>query len=157
MNILVLSDSHGHTESVHSILEAHAAIDTVIFLGDGVRDMEWLEEAYPHKRFYTVRGNCDVGSFASVEGLAPFDGVLVLYTHGHLYDVKTGRAALLQAAVCKGADVALYGHTHMPRCEQAQGVLLANPGAVSSHPSAYGILTVEKGSASFHTHTLKNR
>ncbi|MEG2931112.1 MAG: metallophosphoesterase family protein, partial [Ruthenibacterium sp.] len=94
MKILIVSDSHGNTNRLEDVLSAEQDVDAAIYLGDGVRDMERLSQIYPLLHVYSVSGNCDYASFAPTEGLAPFDGVLVLYTHGHLYGVKTGSDAL---------------------------------------------------------------
>lgn len=154
MEILVLSDSHGHTSAVRRILDAHGEIGNVLFLGDGIRDMEWLEDAYPERRFYSVRGNCDMGSYAATEGLAPFEGTLLFYTHGHLYNVKSSRDTLAHTAQEKGADIALYGHTHVPAQETLNEIAVCNPGAVCNIPPCYAVLTVQHGQTSFVLHTL---
>ena len=156
MKLLILSDSHGDSAALMTALEANTDAQAVIFLGDGMRDVEWLEDAYPHTRIYAVRGNCDMMSFAPTEGLAPFGGSLVFYTHGHLYGVKSGPYELADAAKARGADIALYGHTHCRALEQVDGVWLFNPGALSytrgEGGSSYGVLTLEPGSAPVFAH-----
>ena len=155
MQILVVSDSHGHTQALQKAIEATPQALDIIFLGDGARDADWLEDAYPERRFYIVRGNCDMGSFAPSEGLAPFGGVMLLYTHGHMYDVKMGRYKLAAAAKEKGADLALYGHTHAAKEENIDGMRLCNPGAVSTPGGGtYGIVEIENGEAVFTVYSL---
>lgn len=153
MKILIVSDSHGRSGVLDQIVQAEPEAATVIFLGDGLRDMELIGDAYPHLRVYSVSGNCDYMSYAPGEGLAPFDGVLVLFTHGHLYSVKTTLYELADAAEKRGAQVALYGHTHTPACDEMGGVTLFNPGAVCGVRGAdfrpsYGLMTVENGKVS---------
>ena len=155
MKIVVVSDSHGHTGALQSALDAVPEALDVIFLGDGARDVDWLEDLYPERRFYIVRGNCDMGSYAPSEGFAPFGGLNVLYTHGHLYDVKMARYQLAAAAKKKGADLALYGHTHVAKTEVLDGVTLYNPGSVSTPGGGtYGVLSIENGVAEFVVHRL---
>lgn len=152
--ILIMSDSHGDARAFREAIEAQPAVRDVIFLGDGARDLDEMQDAFPQHNFYGVRGNCDMGSFLSTEGFIPFEGMLVMYTHGHLYDVKSSRAELAIAAAEKGVDVVVYGHTHIARQEQISGVLLCNPGALCGartglSGAGYGILTLDQGQATF--------
>lgn len=154
MKILIVSDSHGRSGTLDKIVQAEPDAANVIFLGDGVRDMELIADAYPNLRVYSVSGNCDYMSYAPGEGLAPFDGALVMFTHGHLYSVKSTLYELAAAAEKHGVQAALYGHTHTPACDTFGSVTLFNPGAVcgvrggDSRP-CYGVMTVENGRASF--------
>ena len=61
--LLVLSDSHGARDAIKRILskEQHN-VDAVIFLGDGLRDLEQTLAGFPHLRVYSVAGNCDFGA-----------------------------------------------------------------------------------------------
>lgn len=147
MKLLVLSDSHGEAGRLSAALDAHPDALDVVFLGDGARDVETIEGAYPERRFYCVRGNCDFASFLPAEGLVPFGGMNFYYTHGHLHGVKTGLELLADQARQMGAQVALYGHTHRARMERWNSLVLFNPGSISSDrgSGSYGILTVEDG------------
>ena len=87
--LLILSDSHSNRLALEHILKAEADhIDALIFLGDGLRDLEQTLTLYPRLRAYAVAGNCDFGALEPLDGLAAFDGVVVFYTHGHMYGVK---------------------------------------------------------------------
>ena len=147
--ILILSDSHGNTRGVLRAAARHPDASAVYFLGDGLRDADALEEEYPRLRVYRVRGNCDFASFDPVEGVSVEDGVVIFYTHGHLYGVKSGLGELAAAAKSRGADVALFGHTHDDCCETFDGLTLFNPGSAGVRSSMCGVLTVDKGRASF--------
>ena len=88
--LLILSDSHSNRLALEHILKAEADhIDALIFLGDGLRDLEQTLTLYPRLRAYAVAGNCDFGALEPLDGLAAFDGVVVFYTHGHMYGVNT--------------------------------------------------------------------
>lgn len=150
MKVLVMSDSHGSPDSIRRVLDANPAVNTVIFLGDGLRDWGGIEPDYPRLQLYCVAGNCDFSSLYPNEGLLAFDGVTVLYTHGHLYQVKSTTERLRAAAALRGAQVALYGHTHTAAVQTRGGVLLANPGSVNRFGIAtYGILEITDGEPSF--------
>ena len=139
MKILVISDSHGDTNAVESILrrcEGH--IDMCVFLGDGVGDAEYALAKFPALPRIIVRGNCDAGSFLAQseypdEALFEADGVTFLAVHGHRLAVKGGLGTAVSYAAERGADVLLYGHTHQRgerRIESARGTVTAiNPGS----------------------------
>ena len=86
--LLILSDSHGSAEAVQRILTAESDADAVIYLGDGLHDLERALIVSPKLRVYSVAGNCDYGALEPLDGLAAFDSVVVFYTHGHMYGVK---------------------------------------------------------------------
>ncbi len=151
MKLLIVSDTHGDLRALRRAVEREADAAAVIFLGDGLRDAEALQNERPALRLYSVRGNCDMASFASASALAPFGGVLFYYTHGHLYGVKSGLTELAEAADARGAQSALFGHTHRQTLEKRGGVVLFNPGALSSQcgEGHYGIAIVQEGSVRF--------
>lgn len=120
--ILVISDVHGRLRDLRWVLQNETA-DAMFYLGDGLYDLnaalELRREPVPYP-IYRVAGNCDVNYSEPSEGLAPFGGVLFFYTHGHHYGVKMGSERLAECAGERGADVALFGHTH--RRELVRGV-----------------------------------
>ena len=76
MKLLVVSDVHGDLDALERAVDAEADADAVIFLGDGLREAEDLQDMRPELKIYSVRGNCDYASFAPPDGLAAFGGVL---------------------------------------------------------------------------------
>ena len=89
------------------------------------------------------------------DGLAAFDGVVIFYTHGHMYGVKYDLDTLADAASARGAEVALFGHTHIPHAETRSGVFLFNPGSCGrcyTGPDTYGILTLDGGKVTAYEH-----
>ena len=106
-------------------------------------------------KVYAVAGNCDFGALEPLDGLAAFDQVVIFYTHGHMYGVKYDLDTLTDAAEARGAEVALFGHTHVPVAEQHGSVFLFNPGSCGrcyTGPNTYGILTLDKGRIVHHEH-----
>ena len=102
--LLVLSDSHGARDAIKRILNKEQNnVDAVIFLGDGLRDLEQALAFFPHLRVYSVAGNCDYGALEPLDGLAGFDQTVVFYTHGHMYGVKYDLDTLADAAAARGA------------------------------------------------------
>lgn len=112
LTLLVVSDTHGRADL---LLEAfrRAKPDGVLFLGDGLRDLNILPA---DTTLRAVRGNCDWITHADappvrVEEIA---GYRIYMTHGHLQGVKLSLDAAIENATAANADVLLYGHTHVP-------------------------------------------
>ena len=151
--ILVISDVHGRLPALRWILKNETA-DAMFFLGDGLKDLDGavnlLREPLPYP-VYRVRGNCDGGFPDPAEGLVPIAGVLFFYTHGNQFYVKSGYDQLAEAAQARGADVALFGHTHRRGLinPNLPGVpALFNPGCLRDS-GCYGVITVEDGKCSY--------
>ena len=96
--LLILSDSHNSASAVERILHAESDANAVVFLGDGLRDLEEALTLHPKMKVYAVAGNCDFGALEPLDGLAAFDQVVVFYTHGHMYGVKYDLDTLADAA-----------------------------------------------------------
>jgi putative phosphoesterase len=156
MTILVFSDSHGHYYNLQKTVKLHlncGTCDAVFFLGDGVPDIQELENTYPTLPIYYVYGNCEWTtslSDAVYERVVEFAGKKFLLMHGHKYGVKSGidRAAL--RGIELGCDCVLYGHTHCAEdtvYESPLGTIrVINPGALGPSPDhSYALLNIEKG------------
>lgn len=146
--LVILSDSHNTPRAVKNVLSAEKDAAAVIFLGDGLPDLEKALTVHPRLRAYAVAGNCDYGALEPLDGLAAFEKVIVYYTHGNNYGVKYKLDSLTRAAKARGAEVALFGHSHRPHNELRDGVLLFNPGSASRNldgTASYGVLTLEAG------------
>lgn len=141
MRVLVISDSHGDRRKMYNVIEAHPDIDTVFFLGDGIREFEDICDIYPDKKLFSVRGNCDFISNRPSTDLCNLGKGLILYTHGNAYGVKSGLGNLIIAAKERGARIALFGHTHQRCAEIHNGVCLFNPGSLGQSGS-YGIVEI---------------
>lgn len=155
--LITVSDSHGMSDHLRDAIDIAARggpIDVFVFLGDGHKEFEKarpiLEAMNPRTRIIAVRGNNDLLSTWPLAEEFLLERRKVFATHGHMLGVKMGRDRLCYTARERGAEIALYGHTHMSRMEEAHGVLLINPGAVcefSGGTSAFAELLVgEDGS-----------
>jgi len=145
MKILVVSDSHGNT--VH-VLEA-IALETpklILHLGDHDRDCHDVEFHYPDIPLRSVRGNCDVASAGLDIDEFVHNEKRFLMTHGHLFSVKTGKNRLMHFATDRGANVLLFGHTHIQFNSVVDNVLVVNPGSIGAKSKNYATLIIE-GSA----------
>ena len=142
MNLLLLSDSHGHSGHLMAIkgLLADGGVDAILFAGDGHGDMSRLNAACP---VHEVRGNCDLFSRQPEEQLLHLGQTRIFLAHGHLHGVKTSLGRLAAAARDKGAKYAVYGHSHRPDISLIAGVLCINPGSL--HSGEYARLNLEDG------------
>ncbi len=125
---------------MRSALFDHPEADAVIFLGDGERDFEKLEDMLGEKRVIKVCGNCDYASALPVNAIAEFAGVKVFCSHGFAENVKFGDEMLEEKARKLGARIALYGHTHKAVTDFRDGLYIMNPGCAAY--GEYGIIDI---------------
>ena len=144
MRVLVVSDIHGRASRLHQAIEQQPTARHVIFLGDGLRQVEDVVDLHPDRVFYTVPGNCDFGAGGIPVRQETLGGKRFYFTHGHLHDVKYTLYRLDLAAREAGADIALFGHTHVPYREYADGLHLLNPGSLG-YGGTYGYVDIEGG------------
>ena len=150
MKILVFSDSHNSVYKMKTAIEKHKRnCDIVIFLGDGLKDIEYIKDSYPQIAFYTVKGNCDLFATGTEdERLLSIEGIKFFVTHGHLYGVKYGYGKIAQETKSRGASVALFGHTHVPFDNyievEGENVHLFNPGSIGTE-GYFGVINISGG------------
>ncbi|MDP4090463.1 MAG: metallophosphoesterase family protein [Bacillota bacterium] len=128
MLIAVVSDTHRDTYAVSNVLKRIEKADILIHLGDNVRDAVEISQKFKG-RTINVRGNCDYSPSVPADILEEIAGKKILITHGHNYDVKHGLSRLKQKAEFEGADIALYGHTHVSSIVYEGGIWYINPGS----------------------------
>jgi putative phosphoesterase len=130
--IAVVSDTHGDTSYIEKALRKidRAKAHMIIHLGDYIRDAEYMQRRFNGRVIY-VKGNCDFGSDAKSELLETIEGKNLFITHGHKYDVKHSLTRLMFKAEEVGADLVLFGHTHIAMCEQVKDRWFINPGSAS--------------------------
>ena len=147
MRIGVVSDTHGLFD--RSLLHHFSGVDHILHAGDiGKRGViELLTQIAP---VTAVFGNVD-GFEASgfpVEQVLELAGHRValyhrLYERGRLTREGAEFLARTQPAIC------VYGHTHQPKAEWQEGVLLFNPGSAGPKrfhlPRAVGLLLLDVG------------
>lgn len=159
MKYLVFSDIHGSLESVEFMLKklVETNADKCLCLGDflyhGPRND--LPEDYNPKavipllnsikdKIIAIRGNCDsevdqmVLEFSMMEDRHVFDlgKRKLMMTHGHL------NLPLVNI------DIILSGHTHIPRADREEGIIVLNPGSITmpknGYDRSYGVLTEDE-------------
>lgn len=137
IRIVAFSDSHGAEEKLEDAVRhaySHGRVDMLLFLGDGVREWERvcanLPVQYPQANCRYVMGNNDLGCRGEDEILFSAGKAKVFACHGQWLGVKTTLTRLLYKAMEQEANIAFYGHTHVSRVDEVDGVLLVNPGSV---------------------------
>ncbi len=129
MKAVIVSDSHNNFGSIRDIIEKERQINLIIHAGDVQRDVEDIERAYPMLACAAVLGNNDF----FVRDM-PYDRVFtfgnkkIFLTHGHRYGVKQSLLRVRMRALEEGADICIFGHTHIPYCENINGIWMVNPG-----------------------------
>lgn len=148
MRILVVSDSHSALSCMLRCAEVLKP-DVIIHLGDHYDDGEVLRDSCPNARVYLLPGNCDR---YRVPGDVPeilmdhLDGLKFYMTHGHRHAVKSTMGILLSDARTAGANVVLYGHTHVPDCHREEdGLWVMNPGSCGYHGGSAGLIELRDG------------
>ena len=146
MQIIVISDTHRSFHALYDIVEKHRREAALfIHLGDGEREAEEIEMAFPDIRMERVCGNCDYASLLPAERIIEAAGRRIFLCHGHTAGVKSGTARLEETARRLGCSIALYGHTHVADDRYSDGLYIMNPGSPScpreGRPS-YGIIDI---------------
>ncbi len=146
MRLIVISDTHGDYRKLEEILMRHQEdANAVIFLGDGLRDLDLLIQRYPKLKYYAVAGNCDYNRMEKRVDLIFEGGKRIFITHGDQFGVKSSTERLVALAMQHHADMVLFGHTHQGFSRYQDGLYLFNPGSPScprdSKPS-YGIIDI---------------
>ncbi len=132
MRILIVSDTHRNFRALSNIIERHPESRTLLFLGDGLRELEDAELLYPEKQIIAVRGNCDWASFLPAVRLVTLADKRILMLHGDQHGVKGGLSTVRRLAEEQQADIVLYGHTHVADCAFLDGRYYLNPGSPTS-------------------------
>jgi len=158
MRILVFSDSHGNPYPMLGAVKdhlAHGGVDMLLHLGDGYRDFKALTALYPDIPAHMVMGNGEQWLSPRpnlpTEKLLDADCFKLLLMHGHTHHVKNDLQAAANAAARVGADVVLYGHTHLAldqRMDTSYGkqIRMINPGAIGSgYRPSYALLETAYG------------
>ena len=163
MKTIIASDIHGSAYYCRLLLDYTRAekADALLLLGDtlyhGPRND--LPRDYAPKEVtamlnaleipvFGVRGNCDAEIDQTVLGfpiMADYSLLIagrhkVFVTHGHLYTSEE------HPVLCPG-DAFLFGHIHVPVCEEKDGVLILNPGsaAIPKETSPHSCMRYEGG------------
>lgn len=128
--VIVISDTHGSTRVLRQIiLNFKDSAVCFIHCGDGEDEVEKMKQEFPDITIHAVCGNCDFSSNLPVVSQVTVAGREIVFTHGHTHQVVYGTEVLKEMARNVGADIALYGHTHVGYTEYDDGLHVMNPGS----------------------------
>lgn len=144
----VISDTHGARSNLSRLVGDFAVSDKVVFLGDGLNDLNELFEF--QDKIIKVAGNCDFTPFVSKRETFTIEGVKFLAVHGDEFSVKSTLVRIKEYAIKIGANVVLYGHTHLSNINEEDGIIFVNPGTLSRYGSkeTFAFITVDNGKVS---------
>lgn len=165
MRMVIASDLHGLPESLEFLLAKVKELKPArtVLLGDmlyhGPRNPlpggygplhmpELFRQLMDLAPVTAVRGNCDAEIDQTVLGfpiMADYSLFIagrhkIFVTHGHLYTPE-------EHPRLNPGDAFLFGHIHVPVCEERGGILILNPGSASipKESSPHSFMTYEGG------------
>ena len=144
--LLVFSDTHGSVKALTAVfnwandrIPPNDTICAAACLGDSLSD---IRRATDSTGFYCdwkiISGNNDYGVTAPETAVFDFADNRFFMCHGHRHGVYSGFYPLIAAAKNAQADIALFGHSHVPFFKNMNGVLLINPGSLGRPRSKIG-------------------
>lgn len=151
MKYLIFSDAHGDRKEFERLIEKFkndSEIETIFYNGDS----EFKADDEIFYGLQSVVGNMDFSEPFNEFNLyeSKNDDVVFYQNHGHLNNANSTLDEMWQNADEFGADIILFGHTHIVLTEVYKEKLFINPGSISlpKGPNAnlggtYVILTIE--------------
>jgi len=144
--LLALSDTHGSVAALKAVLDWAKArtppndtICAAVFLGDGISDLRRTADASGFFcEWKLVGGNNDYDVSLPEAAVFDFAENRFFICHGHRHSLYGGCHTLVAAARGANANVALFGHTHVPSRRTENGILLINPGSIGRPRSRIG-------------------
>ncbi|MBQ0141102.1 MAG: metallophosphoesterase [Kurthia sp.] len=140
MKIVVLSDTHGDATIIDQVYKQEQDADAFFHCGDSELA---FEDAHFH-HMNRVKGNCDFDNQFSEDIITEVGNRRIFMTHGHLYNIKMTLATLDYKAQETGADIVLFGHSHLLGAEQVGNALFLNPGSLllprGGNPKSYATI-----------------
>lgn len=147
MKIAVFSDSHRHMSAMENAVALEKP-DVIFHLGDHDTDAAALSRKFRDIPLYSVQGNCDYYPIGEERIITRIAGKTFFAAHGHTYNVKLGYDSIINAAAVSGADILLFGHTHIPYEAEVNGLIVLNPGSIG-FGLTYDIIEIDASSVRF--------
>ncbi|RWR12589.1 metallophosphoesterase [Siminovitchia fortis] len=152
MKIVVTSDTHisGRAKRLPApLLKECESADLIIHAGDWV-EMGVYRELSEYAKVVGVYGNIDgegIQQHFKAKELIEVNGFKIGVVHGH-GESKTTEKRALEAFEEEGADIIIFGHSHIPTIQYYYKVMLMNPGSPTDKRRmpyySYGILHIDE-------------
>lgn len=129
MRLLLVSDNHGNSHILDELAAKYdGEVDAFVHCGDSELDSQQLI----WEIMDSVRGNMDFDSGykdmrVNREAAYPY-----LTVHGHQQHVNHTLSYLAELAEEEKVEFVFYGHTHILKFDQINGVWFINPGSIQS-------------------------
>ena len=132
MLIGLISDTHipdRARELPQNVLDSFKNVDLILHAGD-LTSLEVIEELEKIAPVMAVQGNMDRvnGIDLPKARVIKAEGLRIGMVHGEVYP-RADTQQLLYLAKELEADILISGHSHQPKIEQKEGILLLNPGS----------------------------
>lgn len=132
MLIGLISDTHipdRARELPKNVISAFQNVDLILHEGD-LTSMEVIDELEKIAPTIAIQGNMDraAGIILPNAKVIEAEGIKIGIAHGEVYP-RADTQQLLYLAKQLDADILVTGHSHQPKIEQIDGVLLLNPGS----------------------------
>ena len=132
MLVGLISDTHipdRAKEIPQKVFDAFSEVDLILHAGDltSLKVIEDLEKIAP---VIAIQGNMDRvnGINLPVAKVIEAEGLKIGIAHGEVYP-RADTQQLVYLARELDVDILITGHSHQPKIEQTDGVLLLNPGS----------------------------
>lgn len=132
MLIGLISDTHipdRARELPQNVFETFNNVDLILHAGDltSLKVIEQLEKIAP---VMAIQGNMDRANGINLPKakVIEAEGLKIGIIHGEVYP-RGDTQQLLYLARELNADILISGHSHQPKIEQIEGILLLNPGS----------------------------
>ena len=138
--VLIVSDTHGYDDNFFKVLEIEGLqnLDLILHAGDVEGSAERLRHATSIVPIAIVKGNNDFGTELPKELELELGPHRIHLCHGHADLVNINVNFLLEKESAAGADILVFGHTHVPMAGVARGQgypdgvrYLFNPGSLT--------------------------
>jgi len=152
MKVLIFSDSHEDVETMLKVAK-HETPDIICHCGDNLIDALELQK-HINIPLHCVAGNTDTAEANLYEKYVEICNKRFLLIHGHQF--KDTAEMFSYGVVEGGAEIILYGHTHIPSITghiEQEGYSrdirkwLFNPGSIKASllaPPTYGLIHLTK-------------
>lgn len=132
MLIGLISDTHipdRARELPKNVISAFQNVDLILHAGD-LTSMEVIDELEKIAPTIAIQGNMDraAGIILPNAKVIEAEGIKIGIAHGEVYP-RVDTQQLLYLAKQLDADILVTGHSHQPKIEQIDGILLLNPGS----------------------------
>lgn len=145
MRIAVTADTHGSPGVIIKCWKK-LQLDQILFAGDFYKDGKAICRRLGIPG-HIIAGNCDGPGHTGEEVIA-FGECTVWLVHGHQYGVKKDLQRIFYRGRELNVNAVVFGHTHLPLCEQVDGLWLINPGSPtrprSSKLGTYALMDIEE-------------